>query len=160
MHSMPNFAVLREESRRESSRPNNNKQPYSCQASLRTLLFHLVQGISLHFKSPDLYLFCTTKVFPKFLLPFKSQASFQSEEFGSNVYSPSSLSLVACFLSSLSAHALTKKIPVNIYTSGANDASRATNKLHPLQKQCDCPINHNHYNFLKFDWCINCYIFH
>ena len=61
--------------------PNNNKQPCSCQTSLRNLLFHLVQRISLHFKSTDLYLFCTTKVFPKFPLPFQSQASFQSEQF-------------------------------------------------------------------------------
>ena len=33
---------------------------HSCQTSLRKLLFHLVQRIRLHFKSPDLYLFCTT----------------------------------------------------------------------------------------------------
>ena len=25
--------------------------------------------------------------------------------------------------------------------SGANDATRATNKLYALQKSCDCPIN-------------------
>ena len=48
------------------------------------MLFHLVQRISLHLKSPDLYLFCTTKVFPKFLLPF--EASFQSDDFGSSDY--------------------------------------------------------------------------
>ena len=63
-----------------SRAPNNNKQPFSCQTSLRNLLFHLVQRIS-HFKSTDLYLFCTTKVFPKFPLSFQSQASFQSEQF-------------------------------------------------------------------------------
>ena len=27
---------------------------------------------------------------------------------------------------------------------GANDATRATNKLYALQKSCDCPINHRH----------------
>ena len=32
-----------------SRAPNNNKQPCSCQTSLRNLLFHLVQCISLHF---------------------------------------------------------------------------------------------------------------
>ena len=31
---------------------NNNKQPCSCQTSLRNLLFHLVQRISLHLESP------------------------------------------------------------------------------------------------------------
>ena len=50
-----------------SRAPNNNKQPCTFQTSLRNLLFHLVQHISLHFNSTDLYLFCTTKVFPKFL---------------------------------------------------------------------------------------------
>ena len=83
MHSMTKFAVL--EGNQETIRAtNNNKQPCSCQTSLRNLLFHLVQRISLHLKSPDLYLFCTTKVFPKFLLPF--EASFQSDDFGSNDY--------------------------------------------------------------------------
>ena len=94
-----------------SRAPNNNKQPCSCQTSLRNLLFHLVQRISLHFKSTDLYLFCTTKVFPKFLLPFESQASFQSEEFGPYDYAPQPLSLVACSLSGLNAHAHAKKKP-------------------------------------------------
>ena len=96
-----------------SRAPNNNKQPCSCQTSLRNLLFHLVQRISLHFKSTDLYLFCTTKVFPKFLLPFESQASFQSEEFGPYDYAPLPLSLVACSLSGLNAHAHAKKTPVS-----------------------------------------------
>ena len=73
------------------------------------MLFHLVQRISLHFKSPDLYLFCTTKVFLKFLLPVQSQASFQSEEFGSYDYAPQSLSLVACSLSSQRSHILVQK---------------------------------------------------
>jgi len=95
-----------------SRAPNNNKQPCSCQkTSLRNLLFHLVQRICLHFKSPDLYLFCTTKTFPKFPLPFESQASFQSEEFGSDDYAPPSLSLVACSLSSCGRACSCKKDP-------------------------------------------------
>ena len=49
------------------------------------------------------------KAFSKFLLPFESQASFQSEEFGSYDYAPLLLSLVTCSLSSLSAHARAKK---------------------------------------------------
>ena len=81
--------------------------------TLRNLLFHLVQRISLHLKSPDLYLFCTTKVFPKFLLPFQSQASFQSEQFGSYVYAPRSLSAGRVpFVKSAVAHAHEKKTPV------------------------------------------------
>ena len=52
------------------------------------------------------------KVFPKFLLPLESQASFKSEEFGSYDCAPRSLSLVTCSLSSLSAHAHAKKTPV------------------------------------------------
>ena len=90
--------------------PNNNKQSCSCQTCLRNLLFQLVQRVSLHFKSPYLYSFCTKKVFPKFLLPFESQASFQSEEFSSYDYAPRSLSLIACSLSSLRAHAHAKTI--------------------------------------------------
>ena len=75
--------------------PNKNKQPCSCQTFLRNLPFHLIQCISLHLKSPDLYLFCKTKVFPKFLLPFESQE--EEEEFASYDYAPRSLSLlVAC----------------------------------------------------------------
>ena len=113
MRSMPNFAVLEDKSRHESSlKQQQTAISCSCQTSLTNLLFHLVQRISLHFKSTDLYLFCTTKVFPKFLLPFESQASFQGEEFGSYDYAPRSLSLVACSLSSLSAHAHAKKTPV------------------------------------------------
>ena len=95
-----------------SRAPNNNKQPCSCQTSLRNLLFHLVQRISLHFKSTDLYLFCTTKVFPKFLLPFQSQASFQSEQFGSYDYAARSLSLVACSLTSQRSRMLMQKRPL------------------------------------------------
>ena len=87
-------------------------QPCSCQTSLRNLLFHLVQRISLHFKSPDVYLFCTTKVFPKFLLPFQCQASFQREQFGSYDYAPRSLSLVACSLSSQRSRMLMQKRPL------------------------------------------------
>ena len=59
------------------SRAPNNKQPCSCQTSLKNLLFHLVQRISLHFKSPDLYLSCTTKVFPKFLPHFNVKEAFK-----------------------------------------------------------------------------------
>ena len=94
--------------------PNNNKQPCSCQkTSLRNLLFHLVQRIRLHFKSPDLYLFCTTTIFPKFPLPFESQASFRSEEFGSHDYAPRSLSLRSRALYQVAvAHAHAKKTPV------------------------------------------------
>ena len=92
--------------------PNNNKQPCSCQTSLRNLLFHLVQRISLHFKSPDLYLSCTTKVFPKFVLPFQCQASFRSEQFGSYDYAPRSLSLVACSLSSQRSRMFMQKRPL------------------------------------------------
>ena len=95
-----------------SRAPNNNKQPCSCQTSLGNLLFHLVQRISLHFKSPDLYLSCTTKVFPKFLLPFQCQASFRSEQFGSSYYAPLSLSLVACSLSSQRSRMLMQKRPL------------------------------------------------
>ena len=95
-----------------SRAPNNNKQPCSCQTSLRDLLFHLVQRISLHFKSTDLYLFCTTTVFPKFLLPFQSQASFQSEQFGSYDYAAPSLSLLACSLSSQRSRMLMQKRPL------------------------------------------------
>ena len=69
MHSLPNFAVLEGESRHKS------KQQQSFSASVSTFC-----------KSPDLYFFWTTKVFPTFLLPFESQASFQSEEFGSYMY--------------------------------------------------------------------------
>ena len=97
-----------------SRAPNNNKQPSSCQTFLRNVLFQLVQRIILHFKSPYLYLFCTTKVFLKFLLPFESQPSFQSEEFGPYDYAPRSLSLVACSLSGLVAHGHAKKTPVII----------------------------------------------
>ena len=95
-----------------SRAPNNNKQPCSCQTSLRNLLFHLVQRIS-HFKSTDLYLFCTTKVFPKFLLPFQSQASFQSEQFGS-LWLCSTVAVTGrvLFDKSAVAHAHAKKTPV------------------------------------------------
>ena len=64
----------------------------------------------LHFKSPDLYLY-NEGLSRKFLLRFESQASFQSEEFGSYDYATRSLSLVVCSLSSLSAHAHAKKDP-------------------------------------------------
>ena len=79
MHSMPNFAVLEGKSRH---------QPCSCQTSLRNDLFQVVQRISLHFKSPLSLLILYTKVFPKCLLLFESQASFQSEEFCPYDYAP------------------------------------------------------------------------
>ena len=108
MHSMPNFAVLVGESRHESSAKQQQVATMFV-SDILDMFFQLVQRISLHFKSPYLYLFCTTKVFPKFLLPFESQASFQSEEFGSHDYAPQSLSLVACSLSGLGA-----QIPVDL----------------------------------------------
>ena len=111
IHCMPNFAVLNGQSRHESS-AKQQQQACSCLTSLRNLLFHLVQRISLHFKSTDLYLFCRTKVFPKFLLPFQSQASFQSEQFGSYDYTARSLSLVACFLTSQLSRMLMQKRPL------------------------------------------------
>ena len=92
--------------------PSNNKQPCLCLTSLRNLLFHLVQCVCLHFKSPDLYLSCTMKVFPKFLLPFQCQASSQSEQFGSYGYAPRSLSLVACSFSSQQSFMLMQKRPL------------------------------------------------
>ena len=108
MHSMPNFAVLK--GNQDTSRaPNNNKQPCSCPTSLRNLLFHPVQRIGLLFKSTDLYLFCTTKVFPKFPLPFQSQASFQRGQFGSYDYAARSLSLVAFSLTSQRSRMLMQK---------------------------------------------------
>ena len=109
--------------------PNNSKQPCSCQTSLRNLLFQLVQCISLHFKSPYLYLLCTM-VFPKFLLPLESQASFKSEEFGSHDYAPRSLSLVVYYLSSLSAHAHAKKSTV-----AATQALNKTTSLQPHRQK-------------------------
>ena len=110
---MPNFAVLEGESRHESGAKQQQAAMFVSDI-LKKLTLHLVQRISLHFKSPDFYLFCTTKVFPKSLLPFESQASFQSDEFGSFDYAQRSLSVVACSLSSLSAHAHAKKTPVRV----------------------------------------------
>ena len=101
-----------------SRAPNNNKHPCLCQTSLRNVLFHLVQCISLHFKLPDLYLSCTTKLFPKFLLPFQCQASFQSEQFGSYDYAPCrchwSWAGRVLFVKSGVAHAHAKKTPVQL----------------------------------------------
>ena len=37
-----------------------------------------------------------------------------------------------------------------IIRSGANDATRATNKLYALQKSCDSPINHGGTNNVHF----------
>ena len=111
MPSMPNFVVLKGESRHESSAKQQQAAMFG-QTSLRNLLFHLVQRISLHVKSTDLYLFCTANVFPKFLLPFQSQASFQSEQFGSYNHAAQSLSLVACSLTSQRSRMLMQKRPL------------------------------------------------
>ena len=40
-----------------------------------------------------------------------------------------------------------------------------SNDSRNVLRQCrlklrDFPINHDHYNFLKCDWCISCFIFH
>ena len=121
-----------------SRAPNNNKQPCSCQTSLRNLLFHLVQRIILHFKSTDLYLFCTTKVFPKFLLPFQSQASFQSEQFGSYDYAARSLSLVSCLLTSHRSRMLMQKRPLFLLC-----ISRRSDAMTPqrnVQKKCAASV--------------------
>ena len=112
MHSMQNFAVLEGESRHESSAKQQQAAMFVSDILEKLALSpRSAHQSDLHFKSPDLYLFCTRKVFLKFLLPFESQASFQSEEFGSYDYATRSLSLVVCSLSSLSAHAHAKKDP-------------------------------------------------
>ena len=51
-------------------------------------------------------------VFPKFLLPFQSQANFQSEQFGSYDYAARSPSLVACSLTSQRSRMLRQKRPL------------------------------------------------
>ena len=113
MHSMPNFAVLEGESRHESSAKQQQAAMFVSDILEKLALSpRSAHQFDLHFQSPDVHLLCTTKVFPKFLLPFESQASFQSEEFGSYDYATRSLSLVSCSLSSLSAHAHAKKTPV------------------------------------------------
>ena len=95
MHSMPNFAVLKGESRHESSAKQQQAAMFVSdileKLALSPRSAHQSPPPGLHFKSTDLYLFCTTKVFPKFLLPFQSQASFQSEQFGSYDYAARSL---------------------------------------------------------------------
>ena len=52
---------------------NNNKQPCSCQTSLRNLLFHLVQRISLHLESPAA---TTREVVRKWIVFAPSQRTF------------------------------------------------------------------------------------
>ena len=96
MHSMPNFAVLEGESRHKASAKQQ-------QAAL--FVSDILEKCALSTRSAHHYLFYTTKVIPKFLLPFESQASFQSEKFGSCDYAP----LVACSLSGLGAHAHAKR---------------------------------------------------
>ena len=71
MHSMPNCAVPEGESRHESSAKQQQAAMFVSDI-LEKLALSLVQRISLHVKSTDLYLFCTKKVFFKFLLPFES----------------------------------------------------------------------------------------
>ena len=112
MHSMPNFAVLKGESRHESSAKQQKAAMFVSDILEKLALSPRSERISLHFKSTDLYLFCTTKVFPKFLLPFQSQESFQSEQFGSYDYSARSLSLVACSLTSQRSRMLMQKRPL------------------------------------------------
>ena len=133
-----------------SRAPNNNKQPCSCQTSLRNLLFHLVQRISLHFKSTDLYLFCTTKVFLKFLLPFQSQASFQSEQFGSYDYAAQSLSLVACSLTSQRTRMLMQKRPL-LGPGGCMCLLLKKRRLSTFLRLCSCDLQKNtEINGIKF----------
>ena len=112
MHSMPNFAVLEGESRHESSAKQQQAAMFVSDILEKRTLSTRSAHQSPLYQSPYLYLFFTTKVFPKFLLPFQSQASFQSEEFGPDDYAPRSLSPVECSLSGLGAHAHAKKTPV------------------------------------------------
>ena len=107
MHSLPKFAVLEGESRHKSSA----KQQQSAMFVSDILEKFSLSPRSTH-QSPlsvNHQIFTSfgqqTTVFPKFLLPFESQASFQSEEFGSYDYAPLSLSLATCSLSSLNAYA-------------------------------------------------------
>ena len=108
MHCLPNFAVLEGKSRHKHQTTTIShvrvRHPWE------TFSFtSFNSSVSTFCKSADLHFFWTTKVFPKFLLPFESKASFQSEEFGSYDYAPLSMSLVMCSLSSLSANAHAKK---------------------------------------------------
>ena len=145
-----------------SRAPNINKQPCSCQTSLRNLLFHLVQRISLHFKSTDLYLFCTTKVFPKFLLPFQSQASFQSEQFGSYNHAARSLSLVACSLTSQRSRMLMQKDPCSsfVYSSGKKTncgliyVANAYTDIFRITYTFYCPFSPIPMRFVPCDVCV------
>ena len=111
MHSLSNFAVLEGELRHKSSA----KQQQSAMFVSDILEKLSLSPRSAH-QSPLSVIIShqrTTNVFPKFPLPSESQASFQSEEFGSFDYAPLSLSLVTCSLSSLSAHAHAKKTTVD-----------------------------------------------
>ena len=60
-----------------SRAPNNNKQPCTCQTSLRNLLFHLVQRISLHFKSTDLSYFVQRRSFLSSCYHFNLKQAFK-----------------------------------------------------------------------------------
>ena len=81
MHSMPNFAVLEGESRHEVERQTTTSSHVrarcSCQTSLGNLLFHLVKRISLHFKSPDLYLFVQQRSFLSSCYHFSLKQAFK-----------------------------------------------------------------------------------
>ena len=116
---------------------------HSCQTSLRKLLFHLVQRIRLHFKSPDLYLFCTTKISPTFLLPFESQASFQSEEFGSyDLIHHGGCHWSRALYQVAVAHAYAKKTPVpkikvifSLFTSHNTNVPQRSSQAKTRQKR-------------------------
>ena len=116
MHSLPNFAVLEGESRHKLSTKQRQSAMFVSdileKLSLSPRSAHQ-SPLSVQITSAGLYFFWTTKVFPKFLLLFESQANFQTEEFGSYDYALLSLSLVMCSLSSLSAHAHAKKTAVD-----------------------------------------------
>ena len=116
MHSLPNFAVLEGELRHKSSAKQQQSAMFVSdileKLSLSPRSAHQ-SPLSVQITSAGLYFFWTTKVFPKFLLLFESQANFQTEEFGSYDYALLSLSLVMCSLSSLSAHAHAKKTAVD-----------------------------------------------
>ena len=109
MHSMPNFAVLGGESRHEVERQITNSSHIRVRHPWETCSFN---SFSASVSTLN-HLIFTYFVFAKFLLPFESQASFQSEEFGPYDYAPQPLSLVACSLSGLNAHAHAKKTLVS-----------------------------------------------
>ena len=138
MQSMPNFAEAswrRIKTRVERQRTTGShirvRHPW------KTCYFTSFSASVFTLNHQIFNLFSTTKVIPKFLLPFESQASFQSEEFGSYDYAPRLVSLVACSLSSLSAHAHAKKTPVVTKTFlEVSRCSRAKHQQRNVQKKC------------------------